>query len=380
MEPRLIQIVRNCLLAWLWLCAAGIAGEVSLRDAATVDHAVVRLGDVAELYGVPADQRAELLDLELLPSPTSGAAKTFNVREIQEVLARRSPELAHWTFSGASAISVSRAAEPRKMVESAPARPIVVSRVVGEKSKSQVEEAILGYVRERLGDDAWQIDVELNEAQKATLAAGKTIQVTGGRYLDDERVQFRVEVGEGDLRETWKLDAKVTLPPMIVVAARSLERGEFITEQDVELVRAGAKRGTITPVGSIEEVVGKELMRSVAKGQPIAAQGLRAMLMVKRGQVVTVYSRCGGIQIRTTGRAKEDGGLGDLVPVESIGAKETFHARVSAHQEVEIVASSPTTPVLDAAPREETPWLADRRRVAEDRPAPRRNARVPNKQ
>jgi len=377
MESRLFQIYRNCLLAWLWLCAAGIAGEVGLREVAVIDHAVVRLGDVAELYGVSAEQRDALLEMELVPAPAAGATKTIGAREIHEAIVRHSPELSRWTLSGASQVAVTRHAELKPIVERPKAvKPVKVSRVAGQKSRTKVEEAILVYVRERLGNDAWQIEADLNEAQLAALDGDKTVVVTGGRYLDAERVQFRVEVGEGVSRETWKVDASVTLPPMILVAARNLERGEILTAQDVELVRDEKKRKTLEPIGSIEDAIGKEVTRSVAKGQPVVAKGLRAMLMVERGQVVTVYSRCGGIQIRTTGRAKEEGGLGDLVPVEAIGSKETFHARVSGHQEVEIVASTTETVAVDAVPREESAWLAKRRREAEARTAPRRSGSV----
>lgn len=373
----MVRLYRNFLLAWLWLCAAGIAGEVGLREVAVVDQAVVRLGDVAELYGVTSDLRAELLEMELVPAPAAGATKTVGAREIHEALVRHSPGLSQWTISGASQVAVTRRAAPRQTVEQPKAvRPLKVSRVTGQKSRTQVEEAILDYVRERLGNDAWQIEADLNEAQLAALEDDKVVLVTGGRYLDAERVQFRVEVGEGESRETWKVDASVTLPPMILVAARNLERGEILTAQDVELVREEKKRRTQEPIGSIEDAIGKEVTRSVGKGQPVVAKGLRAMLMVERGQVVTVYSRCGGIQIRTTGRAKEEGGLGDLIPVEAIGTKETFHARVSGHQEVEIVASSPETPAVDDVPREESTWLAERRREAATRSALRRSGSV----
>jgi flagella basal body P-ring formation protein FlgA len=368
------RVFRNFLLAWLWLCAAGIAAEVSLRENASVDSAVVRLGDVAELYDVPEGDRAELLGIELLPSPAPGVGTTVSVREIQDTLSRRAPEFARWTFSGASQVTVSRAVVEKK-APAAPksVRPTAVSHIAGEKAKEQVEAAILEYVRERLGDDAWQIDVTLNEAQQRTLTQGKAIRVTGGRYIDAERVQFRIELGEGAASDTWKVDAAVTLPPMVVVATRSLERGEIVTEYDVELVRAEPKKGSIEPLAHLEDVVGKEVTRAVAKGQPLYEKGLRGMLMVQRGQVVTVYARCGGVQIRTTGRAKEDGGLGDLVPVESIGAKETFHARVSGHQEVEIVATSTSVAAVEDVPREDSAWLAERRNETKERPAPRRS-------
>jgi flagella basal body P-ring formation protein FlgA len=352
---------RRALLAWLWLCAAGIAAEINLRDSATVDHAVVRLGDLADLYDVTDAEREAVLATELFPAPAAGSIEKLSVRELQEVLARRSPELASWTFSGASEVAVSRRAE-HKPREPQKTQPKKLTSGASNRVKKQLEQAILGYVRERLGDSAWNVETELTDAQVTSLAAAKSIRVTGGRYLDAERVQFRVEISEATAAEILKVDATVSLPPMIVVAARDLNRGELITEHDVELVHKEELRGAQPAFASIADAVGKETTRAIAAGQPISESSVRATLMVRRGQVVTVYSRCGGVQIRTTGRAKEDGSLGSLVPVESIGSRETFHARVSGHQEVEIFAGVPEVPAVEDTPREPTPWLANRQR------------------
>jgi flagella basal body P-ring formation protein FlgA len=163
--------------------------------------------------------------------------------------------------------------------------------------------------------------------------------------------------------ETWKIDAVVTRAAMIVVARHPLGRGEMITEHDVELAPLDDKAPPTThkPLTTLEEAIGKETTRPIAAGETILAPSVHETLMVRRGQVVTVYSRCGGVQIRTTGRAKENGSHGELIPIETIGSRESFHARVSGHQEVEIFAGAPTTPTVADAPREPTPYLASRR-------------------
>lgn len=356
--------LRRTLLAWLWLCAAGIAGEINLRQSAQVDHAVVRLGDVAEIYGLDEQAREKLLAMELLPAPAAGQSRKLTVREVQEAVARNMPELASWTFGGSSETTVRGSATTAKRVQTAP-RIASLSQVAQDAVRGKVELAMLNYVRERLGDNDWNIEAELSAEQLAALAQAKSMRVTGGRYVDAERVQFRVEAGDADVAQAWKIAARVTLPPMIVVATRELARGETIAEQDVELVRAEPNNLLHKPLMSLDDVVGKETTRVVAAGQPIAEPGVRAVLLVRRGQVVTVYSRSGGVQIRITGRAKENGALGDLVPVEGITSRETFHARVSGPQEVEIYAASTTTPTVEDAPREPTPWLASRRPTAE---------------
>jgi flagella basal body P-ring formation protein FlgA len=65
---------------------------------------------------------------------------------------------------------------------------------------------------------------------------------------------------------------------------------------------------------------------------------LRTPLMVHRGEIVTVYARSGGVSVRTTARVREDGGMGDLVSVESLTERKGFIARVCGIRELEVFA------------------------------------------
>ena len=53
---------------------------------------------------------------------------------------------------------------------------------------------------------------------------------------------------------------------------------------------------------------------------------------------MTVYARSAGLRVRTTARAKDDGSVGDLIAVDSLLNKQSFFARVSGIQEVEVFA------------------------------------------
>jgi flagella basal body P-ring formation protein FlgA len=60
--------------------------------------------------------------------------------------------------------------------------------------------------------------------------------------------------------------------------------------------------------------------------------------LVQQNDVVTVYARAAGVQVRTQARARDAGSLGDLIAVESISDRKTYFARVSGIQEVEVDA------------------------------------------
>jgi flagella basal body P-ring formation protein FlgA len=90
----------------------------------------------------------------------------------------------------------------------------------------------------------------------------------------------------------------------------------------------------------------------VPAGKVLTADALRTALWVRRGEVVSVYARTAGIQIRTAARARDDGSQGDLVSVESLLDHSAFYARVSGMREVEVYARSPRVETVEAGPTE----------------------------
>ena len=89
---------------------------------------------------------------------------------------------------------------------------------------------------------------------------------------------------------------------------------------------------------SIDDVVGKETKRAISPGMPIPSELIRPQILVRRGELLRVLVRSAGIRIRAEALAKEDGGLGDLITVESIPGRKIYAARVSGEQEAEVYA------------------------------------------
>jgi len=86
------------------------------------------------------------------------------------------------------------------------------------------------------------------------------------------------------------------------------------------------------------------------EGQILDDHVLRRPLLVQRTDLVTVYARTSGLRVRTTVRALEAGGEGDLVKVETLTDRKTYFARVCGPQELEVFAHAPT--VAGEAPPE----------------------------
>jgi flagella basal body P-ring formation protein FlgA len=125
----------------------------------------------------------------------------------------------------------------------------------------------------------------------------------------------------------------------VIVAVAEINRGDRIRAEHlaVERVKGRVQRASFQ---TIDDVVGLEATRNIAPGQPLDEQYVRSPRLVKRGDVVDVISRAGGVQVRTKARAREEGGNGDLINVELLSDRRSLLTRVSGLQQVEINPSA----------------------------------------
>jgi len=188
----------------------------------------------------------------------------------------------------------------------------------------------------------------------AITAAAQNPSVSGGvpPWIGAQRMMVTVVGTAGPV--AFPLDVQLAHPTVVAVAARGLTRGSVIRPEDIVLSGNVAPGEQGNGFRSTEELIGREVTKGVAEGRVIDRGDVRAPVVVRRGDVVTVYARSPGIRIKTLARARDDGGVGDLVGLESLYDRKTFFARVCGVQEVEIYAravqAEETAAVGDAGP------------------------------
>lgn len=318
--------------------ASGRAALFRLRGQCQSQAPVVTLGDVAEILTADRQQAETLAAIELVPAPLPPRHRYLRVREIQDLLFSRGVNPAEHRFSGSSRVVILGSREPADGP-----REVPLSLSLKKAADRRVRQAVVEYLQGRASADAaWVVQAQLDQSRARLVAdPDRTISITGGAppWTGPQRFQVTVETQDGPVR--FPLDARVATAPPVVVAARPLSRGTRIRRADVRLQHGAACLGRSEEFHSIDEVVGKQTTRAIAKAKVIQRESVRLPLAVRRGEVVTVYARSPGICVRTVGRARADGSLGDLVPVESLLDRSKYFARVSNLREVEVYARSP---------------------------------------
>jgi flagella basal body P-ring formation protein FlgA len=314
------------------------AAEIQLRATAHLSGSLLVLGDVAEVFARDAAQAEELKEIELFPAPALGNKRYVRMREVQDVLERRGINLAEHTFSGASQVTVSTEAAPQP----APVLRVSTNHSAAEvrRAHQMVEAAVVQHLEATASvQESWTIELDLDDsALRAVLAAGKIETVSGGQAPWTGTQDFVVRLAGDEGKTALAVRAKVNVVPAVVVATRAVPRGTVIQASDVQLDRSQSLIGKADAVTSLDEVVGKEAAQSLVAGRPIDASNVRQPVLVRRGEVVTVYVRSPGVQVRTAARAKDMGSQGELISVESLDNRQTYFARVTGIQEAEVYA------------------------------------------
>jgi flagella basal body P-ring formation protein FlgA len=318
-------------------CATLNAAEIRFRPRAKCAGDVWRLGDVADVISVDRREREALAAIEL--GPAGPARQTLRAREVQDRLAAHGLNLVNHEFSGSAAILL----EPKDSSLSADGqRPISKSAL--NLARAEVVDAIVAHLKRTVdADEEWTVDVELTAEQLRAMGGQRgRATASGGRapWTGAQTFTLTTQAANGEF--ALAVAADVRRAPRVVVAVNPILRGERIRAGDVELERVKAGSPQRMTFSTLDDVVGKEAARNIPAGQPLDNQYVRSPLLVRRGDVVDLFARAGGVQVSTKARAREEGSHGDLINVELLADRRPLLARICGVQEVEILAAAPS--------------------------------------
>lgn len=338
------------LFVALLVASPALATEVVLRPRVEARGSVVLLGDIAEIACDNAALREQLSATPLIPSPTAGAQQYLRLAEIRDLVASRGVDVRDVRFGGTAVVMVmpeaAAGAEPQKAP--VPARPVISTEAEIQLASDQFAQAIRTYLQTQTGHDLWNVKVEA-DAKLIQLAQqlGGNIQFTGGEapWIGRQRLSL---MGPGN-QPIALVYAKVERLEMTVFVVQPVKRGDLIRRSDVEL-RPHLGALPAQAAIALDAVIGKEAVQGLRPDSIVQTNQVRSPIVVRRNERVSVRARAAGVSVRTYAMAQQDGGMGDLVMVQSIASKERYAARVVGVRELEIFTAGASAAELASSP------------------------------
>lgn len=172
----------------------------------------------------------------------------------------------------------------------------------------------LGYLDSALKLSSCHHPIEINQ---------HSVQINHGRF--SILIQCRQP-------KRWKivLPIQVQVFQDIAVAKQFLARGTIVTQADIGYVRHNITRLSQGYFDSPEDLIGKEVKRSIRQGTYFKPNMIKEPLLVKRGSTVNIISTSNTLTVQASGVALQDGAKGEFISVKNKSSKRTIEGQVTA--------------------------------------------------
>jgi len=208
-------------------------------------------------------------------------------------------------------------------------------------SESEIHAAVTEFVQNRLADFAGDVEVTVRRrgALQVDGVGAVKLRVRQDRMRSQARsIPLVLEIlrGPGLVRE-YQLVADVRYYDDVVVAARSIARGESLGAEAVLIERRDVTMILGKYFSSVKELDGKQAKMRIGFGRPLNAHYVEARPLVERGDMVRIEAKIGGIVAVTTGLARDKGAQGDHIVVMNTNSREKLLAEVVGPGKVRVL-------------------------------------------
>lgn len=363
------NFINSCLYAAILIASQWSAGaaEIHFHREVAVARGIVRLGDVAEVLTNDANEARLLEGIALVPAPASDEPKVLKRQDVQQLLQLSGVTLREHRFSGAEVTQLragsSAAAIPTAAVQEASAieqlpttvkteakKPVAQQPEVPATPAGRVAQAIVAHLNVVSEIPAeWQAEVAMSPRVAQTLAELPIIRVEGGISPWLGRQQFMLLVGNETAPTRLPVEAVVSGTARAVTMVRTIERGQLLAAEDVQLQTVTLQRGVALLLDP-QQIVGRETTRTLNAGQVVTNDMFRNVRLVQRGETIDVFSIGAGLQISEPGKALNDGSFGDTIQVEFVDRRK-MSVRVTGLRHAEVYAMQTSrSPVKNTPP------------------------------
>lgn len=327
MFPALTRVLHRfgilAILSFVWVAPSlGLADQIFLRKEAKVAGSIVRLGDVAEIVGGSLAEKSKLNKLELFP--VDPQASVLTAAQIREELTLAGVDLLRWRLSGASTVAL-QSSTPSSSLPTLATRAFQANRLRSQAPMHPAQQ----FNRHSARQVSYTAPTQVTDLTASPVGSG----VQG--------METSQSPGAGEeMVSGWTV-------------RRTLDRNAQIGPMDLEPIQVPARQSR-NLVTDPELLIGKVARNRLVSGQPIHENSIEEKKLVQRNKQVRIVSKVGILEVSTVGRCLADGGLGQVVPVETFEKRKPFYGTVTGYQEVTI-SEEPGDTAIQANRRDHQP-------------------------
>ena len=136
----------------------------------------------------------------------------------------------------------------------------------------------------------------------------------------------------------WSLHVPITISvyKKVLVAARTLQKGEILTKADTKLVKHDLAHLSYGYFESNNHSIGMKVKRRALTGAVLTPAMLKKPQVVARGQKIAIMAKSGRMEVRMMGQALSNGAIGDRIKVLNMKSRQKLEGIVVSSVEVKV--------------------------------------------
>jgi flagella basal body P-ring formation protein FlgA len=220
--------------------------------------------------------------------------------------------------------------------------PTNTSPALVTQAERVLAQAIANYLQTKADANVnWQVfPVVSPEIAPHIIQRRQILGVTGGEAPWDGEQVFELLLKGPQGEYTITVPATIQLPELVLASSKQLAKGHILRAEDLIHVPMprNLKLEAEEYFTKIDDLIGKELKRSMSTNQVIRTSEAGTQTLVQAGDAIKIVVQTAGIVVETHGRALGSGGQDELIPVEEADFKGRLTARVIGPREVQVIS------------------------------------------
>ncbi|MSN25025.1 MAG: flagellar basal body P-ring formation protein FlgA [Geobacter sp.] len=204
----------------------------------------------------------------------------------------------------------------------------------------EVRDVVTAFVNERTAGMGWDVRIRritISDALKLPEGAIEYEVVASQQWPGWGNTSMAVLARQKD-RLLRNIPVRVDVDAMseMVVATRQIEHGTLISAEDLVVQQREISYNTRGAARRIEEIAGKKSRTTLKANQPVRADQVEKMPLIKSGQLVTIIAENEVMKVSVAGKARSSGAEGDIIMVQSQSSYKEIPARVISATTVQV--------------------------------------------
>jgi len=210
----------------------------------------------------------------------------------------------------------------------------------GINREQEIRAAVTAFVTTRTAGMGWDVHIQritITDALKLPEGVVDYEVVAPQQWEGWGAVSIAVIARQKD-RVVRNITVRVDVDALanMVVARHQIGYGELISAADVVMQRHEITQNSHLAARTTDEVIGKKARTTLRANQPVRADQVEKVPLIKSGQMVTIVAENDVLKISVAGKARNSGAEGDTIRVQNLTSLKEIAAKVISATTVQV--------------------------------------------